>query len=134
MSCVDRATPEFRSLGLVLGYSYASSPIVASEALAPPAESVTEYRPCGYPGTLAPHCWLPDGRSLYDLFGSGFTLLAMRETTPDERKTVQTIAAQQKVPLELASVPDTRLHDLYGAPFALIRPDQHIAWRGDQIG
>jgi len=134
-AAIDKAkTPEFRSLGLVLGYSYASSPIVASEALAPPAESVTEYRPCGYPGTLAPHCWLPDGRSLYDLFGSGFTLLAMRETTPDERKTVQTIAAQQKVPLELASVPDTRLHDLYGAPFALIRPDQHIAWRGDQIG
>jgi len=126
-------TPEFRSLGLVLGYRYVDSPIVVREEGAPPAESVTEYRPCAYPGTLAPHSWLPDGRSLYDLFGSGFTLLALRDMTAEERASVQHLATRQNVPLALASVADERLHGLYEAPFALIRPDQHVAWRGKRL-
>ena len=56
-------TPEFRSLGLVLGYRYAGSPIVAREAETPPPESVTEYSPCAYPGALAPIAGLPTGIS-----------------------------------------------------------------------
>ncbi len=126
-------SPEFRSLGLVLGYRYAGSPIVAREAAAPPAESITDYRPCAYPGALAPHRWLADGRSLYDLFGTGFTLLATRETTAEEKAAVDALAARHAMPLALVSEPDAGLHDLYQAPFALIRPDQHVAWRGERI-
>src|SRR5690606_3261245 len=40
-------SPEFRSLGLVLGYRYSGSPIIARDAAVPPPESVTEYRPSG---------------------------------------------------------------------------------------
>src|SRR6185437_15667867 len=47
---------EFYSLGLVLGYSYAGSP--ASE-----------------PGARLPHHWLPDGSSLFDQLGTGFSLV-----------------------------------------------------------
>jgi 2-polyprenyl-6-methoxyphenol hydroxylase-like FAD-dependent oxidoreductase len=131
---IDRQkSPEFCSLGLVLGYVYASSPIVVSEDAAPPAESVTDYRPCAYPGAVAPHCWLPDGRSLYDLFGRDFTLLALRDTTADEASAIRASAAQQNVPLDLASIADDRLRDLYGASFALVRPDQHVAWRGERL-
>ena len=129
----QQKTPEFRSLGLILGYLYANSPIIATEPDEPPVASVTDYHPCAYPGALAPHCWLPDGRSLYDLFGIGFTLLAMRKTTESETAAVRSLAARQNVPLEVASISDERLRELYGAPFALIRPDQHVAWRGHQI-
>ena len=126
-------SPEFRSLGLVLGYVYANSPIVVSDGTAAPAESVTDYRPCAYPGAVAPHCWLPDGRSLYDLFGRGLTLLALRDTTTGEVSAIRSAAARQKVPLELATVADDRLRDIYGASFALVRPDQHVAWRGERL-
>lgn len=129
----QQKTPEFRSLGLVLGSLYANSPIIATDAADPPAASVTEYRPSGYPGALAPHGWLPDGRSLYDLFGTGFTLLALRETTADEASAIRSSAARQNLPLDIVSVSDDRLQSLYGAPFALIRPDQHVAWRGERI-
>lgn len=129
----QQKTPEFRSLGLVLGYRYAGSPIVAHETAAPPPESVTDYRPCAYPGALAPHCWLSDGRSLYDLFGMGFTVLATRETTAEEKAAVEALGARHAMPLAMVSVPDADLRDLYAASFALIRPDQHVAWRGDKI-
>lgn len=126
-------SPEFRSLGLVLGYVYADSPIVVSDGTEAPAESVTDYRPCAYPGAVAPHCWLPDGRSLYDLFGRGLTLLALRDTTADEVSAIRSAAARERVPLELATVADDRLRTIYGASFALVRPDQHVAWRGERL-
>ena len=133
-AAIDRQkTPEFCSLGLVLGYRYDGSPIVAREPGAPPEMSVVDYRPSGYPGGVAPHCWLADGRSLYDLFGLGFTLLATREMTADETAAVRASAARYGSSFEMATPEDSRLHDLYGARFALIRPDQHVAWRGDRL-
>ncbi|MFV3126723.1 FAD-dependent monooxygenase [Niveispirillum sp. KHB5.9] len=120
---------EFRSLGVVLGYSYAGSPFVAAEDAAPPALSITEYRPSAYPGRLAPHAWLADGSSLYDLFGAGFTLLVMEDGA--DAGTAARDAARMGVPLTIARPSAPGLAALYGAGLALIRPDQHVAWRGD---
>ena len=53
--------------------------------------------------------------------------------TADETAAVRTSVARQEPPLEIATPEDARLHDLYGARFALIRPDQHVAWRGNQL-
>ncbi|WP_326972900.1 aromatic-ring hydroxylase C-terminal domain-containing protein [Caballeronia mineralivorans] len=33
----------------------------------------------------------------------------------------------------MVTVDDPALHALYGARYALIRPDQHVAWRGDAM-
>jgi hypothetical protein len=40
-------------------------------------------------------------------------------------------AAKHGVPLKLVDVPAELAGDLYPHKLALIRPDQHIAWRGD---
>jgi Aromatic-ring hydroxylase, C-terminal len=37
---------------------------------------------------------------------------------------------QSGVPLDILDVADPTTRDLYGADLVLIRPDQHIAWRG----
>ncbi|HEY2688901.1 MAG TPA: FAD-dependent monooxygenase, partial [Streptosporangiaceae bacterium] len=66
---------EFYSLGLVLGYSYAGSPVVQPAARPPAVTDVTSYTPAAEPGARLPHEWLPDGSSLYDRLGTGFTLL-----------------------------------------------------------
>ena len=53
--------------------------------------------------------------------------------TAAETSAVDPLAAHQNVPLELTSIADDRLRDIYGAPFALVRPDQHVAWRGERL-
>ncbi len=37
------------------------------------------------------------------------------------------------MPLTVLAPDDARLRPLYAARFALIRPDQHVAWRGDTL-
>ncbi|MBP7338616.1 FAD-dependent oxidoreductase [Niveispirillum sp.] len=120
---------EFHTLGTVLGLSYAGSPIVAVDPESPPAHDAQNYRPSAVPGCLAPHAWLPDGRSLYDLFGPGFTLLAAPEAAG--LAAAQADAARLGVPLRIVQPDGIDLRALYGARLALIRPDQFVAWRGD---
>jgi len=43
---------------------------------------------------------------------------------------VETKADHASVPMNEIFVRSRTLRDLYGADLALIRPDQHIAWRG----
>ena len=121
---------EFSTLGLVLGARYQGSPILAEDAAEPPAEHVRDYVPSAYPGCLAPHAWLADGSSLYDHFGPGLTLL-MGEDAPVGRVTLD--AARMGIPLTVVAPGDPGLPGLYGARYALIRPDQIVAWRGDSL-
>lgn len=119
---------EFRSLGVVLGYRYEGSPIVAAEAGDPPTPPEGVYVPTARPGSVAPHAWLDDGRSLYDAFGPDFTLLAL---TPDIGRAAEDAAALG-IPLTVLRSDAPRLRELYACNLALIRPDQHVAWRGDR--
>jgi 2-polyprenyl-6-methoxyphenol hydroxylase-like FAD-dependent oxidoreductase len=124
--------PEFHSLGLVLGYDYPDSPLVVPSGGPRPEPSVTEYVPSAHPGARLPHTWLPDGSSVYDLLGEEFTVLQLG-LDADPRALVEA-AARQGVPLQvvdLSSLP--RLQGLYGAGLLLVRPDQHVAWRGEQV-
>jgi 2-polyprenyl-6-methoxyphenol hydroxylase-like FAD-dependent oxidoreductase len=120
---------EFHSLGLVLGYDYPSSPAVVADGLPVGEPTLAEYQSSAHPGARLPHAWLPDGASLYDRLGPGFTLLRLNPAA-----SVQPLldaAAATGVPLRVLDVPDLR--GRYGADLVLVRPDQHIAWRGDRI-
>jgi 2-polyprenyl-6-methoxyphenol hydroxylase-like FAD-dependent oxidoreductase len=122
--------PEFRSLGLVIGYHYAGSPALASAARLSAVDE-TCYRPTALPGHVAPHAWLPDGRSLYDLFGTGFTLIVLNDHKQAAHLRDQAQASD--IPVKVIDVTDPAVLRLYGVGLALIRPDQHIAWVGDSL-
>lgn len=127
---------EFRTLGLVLGARYDNSPVVAADGTQPPPEQVGEYVPSACPGGRAPHAWLADGSSLFDHFGPGFTLLMTEGLAADGADGVGALldaASRHGVPMTLCAPGDPRLRSLYGARFALLRPDQHVAWRGDVL-
>jgi 2-polyprenyl-6-methoxyphenol hydroxylase-like FAD-dependent oxidoreductase len=124
---------EFRSLGVVLGGRYGDSPAIVPDGTRPPREQVTEYEPSACPGCLAPHLWMPDGTSLYDHFGPGFTLLADRGAAPADVSRLERAATERTVPLRVVTLADARFPALYQARFALVRPDQHVAWRGDRL-
>jgi 2-polyprenyl-6-methoxyphenol hydroxylase-like FAD-dependent oxidoreductase len=126
--------PEFRSLGVVLGYRYQSPVIIEDPDGEPPSFSVTNYVSSAYPGSLAPHAWLDDGSSLYDHFGKGFTLLRLGEEQPAAERALAEEAARIGMPFSIFAPERPELRELYGADYALVRPDQHVAWRGDRMG
>ncbi|MBI3706465.1 MAG: FAD-dependent monooxygenase [Proteobacteria bacterium] len=124
---------EFKSLGVVLGYRYADSPIIVADGSAPPPVRVMTYEPSAHPGCLAPHLWLADGSSLYDHFGAGFSLLVTEPNASAAASGLADAAARRGVPLKVIAPAEPRLAQLYAARFALVRPDQHVAWRGNEI-
>jgi hypothetical protein len=124
---------EFDTLGVVLGYRYDGSPAIEPDGTAPPTSDYATYTPSARPGCVAPHAWLADGSSLYDHFGIGFTLLVTSDGAATEVAGLVDAAAARDVPFTVATPRDTRLPERYGARFALIRPDQHVAWRGDEL-
>ena len=123
---------EFKTLGVVLGARYVGSPVIIDDGSAPPVDHHMIYLPSAHPGCLAPHLWLRDGSSLYDHFGPGFTLLITRGDAAQAASLMEAADARG-LPLTLLVPGDARLAARYGARFALLRPDQHVAWRGDVL-
>ena len=120
---------EFHSLGLTLGYDYEGSPIVATEpgAVAEPDDTV--YVPTARPGHRLPHLWLGPEDSLFDHLGLGLSLVG--DVRAPAGTAIRAAADELGVPLEPVDLGDGGRPDLYGAALVLVRPDQHVAWRGD---
>lgn len=120
---------EFNIPGVTFGGRYDGSPIIVADGTSPPPDAPNTYVPSACPGGRPPHAWLADGRSLYDTFHFEWTLLALGPDAPDTRAFGQ---AAQALGLDLRVVrqASAELATLYEAPLALMRPDQIVAWRG----
>jgi hypothetical protein len=68
---------------------------------------------------------------LFDHFCNGFTLLLL-PGRQDDGDAFVSAAAEHQIPLKRYSVDLPEIRDLYCAGMALIRPDQHVVWRGDR--
>ena len=102
--------------------------MIAGDGTAPPPDSAVDYIPSACPGGRAPHYWIEDRHSLYDTFGPGFTLLRLGAGGGEA---LLSEAGRRGIPIQVAEVPEDGARDLYERDLALIRPDQHVAWRGD---
>ncbi len=122
---------EFNTLGTVLGLCYADSPIIVGEHGARREHDSEVYQPEAKPGCLAPHAWLPDGRSLYDLFGSGFTLIVADDAVQSEIDKAIADSRERGISLEVVRPVGVPVRTLYDAGLTLVRPDQYVAWRGE---
>jgi hypothetical protein len=118
-------------LGVHLGYLYDPSPIVIPDGTPRPDDDPIGYEPTAFPGARAPHVWLGPGCSILDLFGSGFTLLAFGDADPSA---LDAEATRQGMPLATHRIADPAAAALYAAPLVLVRPDGHVAWRGEGAG
>ncbi|WP_155057087.1 FAD-dependent monooxygenase [Streptomyces blattellae] len=123
---------EFASLGVQLGYRYENSPVVVPDQTDPTPNEVSTYVPTARPGHLAPHVWIDEERCLYDLLGPDFTLLRLGADAPDAEPLLKAAAAAG-VPVRVLDLPDPQLRDLFEARMVLVRPDQHVAWRADEL-
>jgi hypothetical protein len=123
---------EFASLGIQLGARYDGSPLIVPDGTAPPPDDPAVYVPTSCPGGRAPHVRLADGTSLFDRLGTGFTLLCLEEVADDARR-LEATARRRGIPFSLLAVDLTDARELYARDYALIRPDRHVAWRGDSV-
>jgi hypothetical protein len=122
---------EWYSTGIHLGFSYYHSPVIYPDHTPDPPDEISNYVQTARPGHRAPHAWLKDGRSTLDLFGRGFVLLSFAPAIGVTRA-FAAAARERGLPLHLVDLSgETAVRALYGADYVLVRPDGHVAWRGD---
>ncbi len=118
------------SAGIELGYRYENSPICVADGTPAPELDHGLYVPSTWPGARAPHVWLKDGRSTLDLFGKGFVLLNFSAANTS---TITDAAKRVGLPLEVVTLNDEKVRETYERDLVLVRPDGHVAWRGDTV-
>lgn len=115
----------FDLLGLQLGHSY-SGPLVIDDGSEAPvlAEPARDYAPSTRPGGRLPHAWLPDGRSTLDLIDIRVPTVLLRADTDLAEDSRQCV---------VVSCPAGVWDEAFGLDrnqCLIVRPDQHIAYRG----
>ncbi|HTN72503.1 MAG TPA: FAD-dependent monooxygenase [Methylomirabilota bacterium] len=120
------------SAGIELGYRYENSPICVPDGTPPPPLDHGLYVPSTWPGARAPHVWLHDKRSTLDLFGKAFTLLILASKGADT-SAFTTAARKVGLPLDVIALDEPQVREVYERPLVLVRPDGHVAWRGDTV-
>jgi len=125
----DLNVQQYCCAGLNFGYFYQGSPIIVYDGEAAPPYTMGEFTPSTVPGASLPHIWLADGRSLYDAMGPYYTLLRL---DPDiDVSGLTDAAAAACVPLTVLDLSSPEAAGLFSHNLILVRPDQHVAWRGD---
>lgn len=118
--------------GLNFGYYYAQSPIIHYDDEAAPEYDMDVFTSSTVPGCRLPHFWLQDGQSLYDLLGEDYTLISFDQSVDFEK--IEQMARKHNVPLKLLQLDQAAPQNLgYKHSLILVRPDQHIAWRGNEL-
>ncbi len=117
--------------GIALGYRYGGSPITVADGTREPPNPVSEYQPTTWPGARSPHAVMPNGGSTIDLYGRGFMLLRLGTRAP-EPNGLERAFAHRGVPLACRTIDDPAISALHERRLVLVRPDGHVAWRGDQ--
>jgi 2-polyprenyl-6-methoxyphenol hydroxylase-like FAD-dependent oxidoreductase len=121
---------EYDTPGIQLGVSYRGSPAVVDDGSPAVPDSPTEYVPNAVPGSRLPNVWLPGGEPLYDRLGFGFTLIGLGPMRAVHAW--RSAAAERGIPLAILDLAASReLRALVQADWILVRPDLHVAWRGD---
>jgi 2-polyprenyl-6-methoxyphenol hydroxylase-like FAD-dependent oxidoreductase len=116
-------------IGAELGYRYVGSPIICDEP-GGPEHLFREYVPTTWPGARLPHVWLEDRKPIQDLISDAYTLLRLGHTRADSGGFERALRATG-APFATLIIDDAVARDVYGYDLLLLRPDMHVAWRGN---
>lgn len=120
--------------GVELGYRYMGSPLIFDEPGDTERQFIT-YRPSTSPGSRLPHMWLSDGSPIQDRIGDGYTLLCLGAQATDmhDAEPLGRAMASIGAPFSVLALDEPALRAVYEYDYILLRPDMHIAWRGDSL-
>jgi 2-polyprenyl-6-methoxyphenol hydroxylase-like FAD-dependent oxidoreductase len=120
----------FAPIGVHLGSSYEDSPLIIGDGSPPVPFDPVRYTPSARPGQRAPHHWIVAEKSTLDVFGRGFTLLRFGGTAEEP---LAVAARDAGMPLTVVDIGNQGVAELYERRLVLVRPDGHVAWRGDSV-
>jgi 2-polyprenyl-6-methoxyphenol hydroxylase-like FAD-dependent oxidoreductase len=122
--------------GVTFDERYDASPVIwysEGQLAAERPWSPDTYELDARPGHRAPDGYLdPWGYTLYDRIGNDFALLVLTGNDTVARSFAGA-AGERGLPLTVIHLTDPRLWKVYGTDNVLVRPDQHVAWRGSVL-
>jgi 2-polyprenyl-6-methoxyphenol hydroxylase-like FAD-dependent oxidoreductase len=118
---------ENESYGIELGYAYADSEVICADPGADIPDDPLHYVATTAPGARMPSVLMGDGVPIFDRLGLWFTLACFGAPASEA---LLAAAARRGVPLAVLRTDDPEIIKIYGRGLLLVRPDQHIAWRG----
>jgi hypothetical protein len=74
--------------------------------------------------------FLDDGSALQEKLGLYYALVALVDF---DSRAIERAAAELAMPLTIVKLTQPGLKKIYERDFLLVRPDQHVAWRGDEL-
>lgn len=121
---------ENEAWGTEHGYRYEKSPVIPDEpGYAPPFDKM-HATPSTWPGSRLPHVFLEDGTAVYDRLGKWLTLIVLDGSDTGE---IEAASKTLGVPLDILRLNDRTARKIYEKNLILVRPDHHVAWRGDGL-
>ncbi|RKR73296.1 2-polyprenyl-6-methoxyphenol hydroxylase-like FAD-dependent oxidoreductase [Frondihabitans australicus] len=125
------------AIGVDLDERYDSSGVIwydEGQLESDPEWHPNRYLPEGRPAHRAPNGNIdPYGDTLYNRIGSDTALLVLgRDTSLVEP--FHAAARERGIGLDVVYLDESDARHAYGADFALVRPDHHVAWRGNGEG
>lgn len=140
-AAVAAQAPHFDLLGLQLGHVYAEGAVARDDDPTAEPGDPCAFEPHAEVGGRLPHAWVADGRSTLDLVApDGLTLLS----AGDHDRWAEALAAlgRRGIPTTHVRVGEvvavepswTVTCGLGDGGALLVRPDHHVAWRGDPGG
>jgi 2-polyprenyl-6-methoxyphenol hydroxylase-like FAD-dependent oxidoreductase len=117
-------------IGIELGYRYVGSPLVVETPGGPDPNAIA-YLPSTWPGSRLPHVWLADGSAPQDRIGNGYTLFSLRGEI--DAAPLRAAFARLGAPFQTFAIDDPHAREVYRCNLLLLRPDLHIAWRGEGV-
>ncbi|MGQ0621408.1 MAG: FAD-dependent monooxygenase [Panacagrimonas sp.] len=128
-----RISRMYEAMGIEIGFRYAGSPAVCGDTAPAPDYPEVDYLPTTWAGGRLPSGFRADGTALFDhLDAAGFTLLSADGTAAAARPLLDAARAAG-VPITLLKIDEPHLVRLMERRWLLVRPDQHVAWRGDTL-
>ncbi|MEA3299024.1 MAG: FAD-dependent monooxygenase [Pseudomonadota bacterium] len=126
---------ENESWGVELGYRYLSPVIACDEDTAGVVMDPLHYSPLTEAGFRLPHLFLENGESIHSKLGLQFSLIVFEDDIAADAmiSLFAETASHMGVPLTVVKVVEDQAKAIFKKRYILVRPDQHIAWSGDDL-
>jgi 2-polyprenyl-6-methoxyphenol hydroxylase-like FAD-dependent oxidoreductase len=126
---LEQEAHQIDGIGVHFGHRYSTSPVIWAEDGEAPPWQWRQITATTWPGSRAPSTRLATGAQLFDLLGTGFTLVDLSGRGTGEPLVKE--AVRRGIPMTHLAVTDDAVRACWERDLVLVRPDHHVAWRDD---